>query len=117
MFFLSAAITTNSKITIERVPYRWIGLELLKLRKMGVKLKMSAPYKAVNGVTDLADITVEKRDGPLTALPEKLHPNLFPGLNPDNLPYFVPIAAVCQGPDPDPRLDVRKPRPVLHRDD
>jgi UDP-N-acetylglucosamine 1-carboxyvinyltransferase len=97
MFFLSAAVTTNSKIKIERVPYRWIGLEILKLKKMGVKLKMSEPYKATNGITDLRDITVEKREGPLTALPEKLHPNLYPGLNPDNLPYFVPIASVCQG--------------------
>mgnify|MGYP000853917744 CR=1 FL=1 len=97
MFFLSAAVTTNSKITIERVPYRWIGLEILKLKKMGVKLKMSESYKATNGITDLCDVTVEKRDGPLTALPEKLHPNLYPGLNPDNLPYFVPIASVCQG--------------------
>ena len=98
MFFISAAVTTNSKITIQRVPYRWIGLELLKLKKMGVKMKMSASYKAVNGITDLADITIEKH-GPddLKALPEKLHPNLFPGLNPDNLPYFVPIAAVCHG--------------------
>lgn len=97
MFFLSAAVTTNSKITIERVPYRWIGLELLKLKKMGVKLKMSETYKAANGVIDLVDITVEKHDGLLKALPEKLHPNLYPGLNPDNLPYFVPIASVCHG--------------------
>ena len=97
MFFLSAAVTTNSKITIERVPYKWIGLELLKLKKMGVKLKLGPAYKAANGIVDLADITVEKRQGPLKALPEKLHPNLYPGLNPDNLPYFVPIASVCQG--------------------
>jgi UDP-N-acetylglucosamine 1-carboxyvinyltransferase len=26
-----------------------------------------------------------------------LHPNLYPGLNPDNLPYFVLIAAVARG--------------------
>lgn len=98
MFFISAAVTTNSSITLRRVPYKWIGLELLKLRKMGVKLRMGKPYKAANGVTDLADITIEKH-GPndLKALPEKLHPNLFPGLNPDNLPYFVPIASVCHG--------------------
>jgi UDP-N-acetylglucosamine 1-carboxyvinyltransferase len=97
MFFISAAVTTNSKITIHRVPYKWIGLELLKLKKMGVKLRMSEPYKAANGMVDLADITVEKHNGNLIALPEKLHPNLYPGLNPDNLPYFVPIAAVCHG--------------------
>ncbi|HZL08032.1 MAG TPA: UDP-N-acetylglucosamine 1-carboxyvinyltransferase [Candidatus Dormibacteraeota bacterium] len=97
MFFISAAVTTNSKITIQRVPYKWIGLELLKLKKMGLKLRQGKSYKAVNGITDLADITVEKHNGNLKALPEKLHPNLFPGLNPDNLPYFVPIAAVCHG--------------------
>lgn len=97
MFFISAAVTTNSKITIQRVPYKWIGLELLKLKKMGLKIHMSEPYKAVNGIIDLADLTIEKHNGGLKALPEKLHPNLFPGLNPDNLPYFVPIAAVCHG--------------------
>jgi UDP-N-acetylglucosamine 1-carboxyvinyltransferase len=97
MFFISAAVTTNSKITIQRVPYRWIGLELLKLKKMGVKMRLAKPYKAANGIVDLADITIEKHNGKLKALTEKLHPNLFPGLNPDNLPYFVPIAAVCHG--------------------
>ncbi|HVX47774.1 MAG TPA: UDP-N-acetylglucosamine 1-carboxyvinyltransferase [Candidatus Saccharimonadales bacterium] len=97
MFFISAAVTTNSKITIERVPYKWIGLELLKLKKMGVEYNMSKPYKAANGKTDLADLTVEKHQGELKALNEKLHPNLYPGLNPDNLPYFVPIAAVARG--------------------
>ncbi|HET7060189.1 MAG TPA: UDP-N-acetylglucosamine 1-carboxyvinyltransferase [Candidatus Saccharimonadales bacterium] len=97
MFFTSAAVTTNSKITIERVPYKWIGLELLKLKKMGVTYRLGEPYKAGNDKTDLADLTIEKRQGDLKALNEKLHPNLFPGLNPDNLPYFVPIAAVARG--------------------
>ncbi len=97
MFFISAAVTTNSKITIHRVPYKWIGLELLKLKKMGLKFLMSKPYKAANGMIDLADITIEKHNGKLKALAEKLHPNLYPGLNPDNLPYFVPIAACCHG--------------------
>ena len=97
MFFISAAITTNSKITIRRVPYKWIGLELLKLKKMGVVFHISESYKAANGMVDLADITVEKHNVNLQALPEKLHPNLYPGLNPDNLPYFVPIAATCHG--------------------
>jgi UDP-N-acetylglucosamine 1-carboxyvinyltransferase len=97
MFFISAAVTTNSKITIQRVPYKWIGLELLKLKKMGLKMRLTKSYKAANGIIDLADLTIEKHNGTLKALPEKLHPNLFPGLNPDNLPYFVPIAAVCHG--------------------
>lgn len=97
MFFISAAITTNSQITIRQVPYKWIGLELLKLKKMGLQIQQGEAYKSTNGVTDLADITIKKHNGRLKALPEKLHPNLYPGLNPDNLPYFVPIASVCQG--------------------
>ena len=97
MFFIAAAVTTNSKITIERVPYRWIALELLKLEKMGVKITKSEPYKAANGHIDLADLTIHKHNGSLVALTDKIHPNLYPGLNPDNLPYFVLIAAVAKG--------------------
>jgi len=97
MLFISAAVTTNSQLTIERVPIYWIGLELLKLSKMGLKIDISPTYKAENGVIDLADITVRKHNGNLVALEEKLHPNLWPGINPDNIPYFVPIAAVCRG--------------------
>ncbi len=97
MFFVSAAVTTNSEITIERVPYKWIALELLKLKKMGLEITQSESYKAANGVIDLANITIHKHNGKLKALIDKIHPNLYPGLNPDNLPYFVPIAAVAKG--------------------
>ncbi len=97
MFFITAAVVTNSEITIERLPYRWIALELLKLKKMGLEYTMSEPYKAGNGVVDLADVTIHKHDGKLTALADKIHPNLYPGLNPDNLPYFVLIACVARG--------------------
>ena len=97
MFFTSAAIATNSEITIKRVPYRWIGLELLKLKKMGLKYSLSESYKARNGEIDLTDLSIKKHDGSLVALKDKIHPNLYPGLNPDNIPYFVPIAAVAKG--------------------
>ncbi|HSX30488.1 MAG TPA: UDP-N-acetylglucosamine 1-carboxyvinyltransferase [Candidatus Saccharimonadales bacterium] len=97
MFFLTAAIVTNSAITIERVPYRWIALELFKLKKMGLQFSLSESYKAANGGTDLADVTVEKHDGKLRALMHKIHPNLYPGLNPDNLPYFVLVACIAHG--------------------
>lgn len=97
MFFISSAITTNSKLKIKRVPFRWIGLELLKLKKMGVNFTFSKPYKADNGVIDLVDIVIEKHNGHLMALSDKLHPNLWPGVNPDSIPYFVPIASVCEG--------------------
>ena len=97
MMFISAAVATNSKLTIKRVPVYWIGLELYKLKKMGVKIDIGPIYKAANGVIDLADVTVHKHNGELVALVEKLHPNLWPGINPDNIPYFVPIAAMCKG--------------------
>lgn len=97
MFFISAAITTNSKLKINRVPIDWIGLELLKLSKMGLKYQVSEPYLSDNKITRLADITIEKHNGKLSALVEKLHPNLWPGINPDNIPYFVPICGVAHG--------------------
>lgn len=97
MFFIGTAITTNSQIMIRRVPVDWIPVEILKLKKMGVQFTMSDRYKANNGVIDLVDLTVHKHNGNLKALADKLHPNLWPGLNPDNLPYFVPIAALLKG--------------------
>ena len=97
MFFISSAIITNSKITVKRVPYRWISLELLKLEKMGLKITKSDSYKAGNGVIDLCDLTIHQHNGNLEALEEKIHPNLYPGINPDNIPYFVLIACVVKG--------------------
>lgn len=97
MFFISAAVTTNSHITIQRVPIDWIGLELFKLKVMGLSFTVSERYKANNGIIDLADIEIKKHNGSLTALRDKLHPNLWPGINPDNIPYFVPICAVAKG--------------------
>ncbi|MDQ3123411.1 MAG: UDP-N-acetylglucosamine 1-carboxyvinyltransferase [bacterium] len=97
MFFISAAVTTNSKLKIKRVPLYWIGLELLKLKKMGLNYKVSETFYSDNGITELADITIEKHHGKLKAPTDKLHPNLWPGINPDNIPYFVPICGVAQG--------------------
>jgi UDP-N-acetylglucosamine 1-carboxyvinyltransferase len=97
MTFIAAAITTNSSITIKRCPIEFLELELLKLEKMGLHYKMSDAYKAENGQTDLVDLTIEKHNGTLVAPGEKIHPNIFPGLNIDHLPYFVPIAAVARG--------------------
>lgn len=97
MLLISAAVTTNSSITIRRVPVDWIAVELLKLEKMGLKIDTSNRYKAANGHIDLADLTIHKHNGKLRALADKIHPNLWPGLNPDNLAYFVPIAGVAHG--------------------
>lgn len=98
MFFVSAAVTTNSNITIRRVPIDFMSLELLKLRKMGVRIDQTDRYKAANGHTDLVDLTIHKRSGHLKALADKIHPNVYPaGINADNLPYFVPIAGIAEG--------------------
>lgn len=97
MTFVAAAITTNSKITVSRVPIEFIELELLKLEKMGMKFSYSDKYKAENGQTELLDLTIHKHNGELLAPEEKLYGRPFPGLNIDNLPYFVPICAVAKG--------------------
>ena len=97
MTFIAAAVTTDSSITIKRSPIDFLELELLKLEKMGLRYDITPTYKANNGKTDLADIKIHKHHGKLTAPQEKLHPSVYPGLNIDHLPYFVPIAAVAKG--------------------
>lgn len=96
MTFLSIAATTNSPITIKRVPIDYLDLELLKLRKMGMKFSTSEPYTGANGITRLVDITC-KDSSNLVALEDKLEAHDDPGMNMDNLPYFVPIAASAHG--------------------
>lgn len=97
MFFTAAAVTTNSEITIKRVPIEFMSLELLKLRKMGLNYTVTPRFKADNGKTDLVDLTIHKHNGKLRALTDKIHSLPFPGLNADNLPYFVPIASITKG--------------------
>ncbi|MEK7650379.1 MAG: UDP-N-acetylglucosamine 1-carboxyvinyltransferase [Patescibacteria group bacterium] len=95
MLFLAIAATTNSALTIKRCPIDFLELELLKLEKMGLKFKLSRRYKSANGQTDLVDITT--KSSKLKALEDKIHPLPFPGLNIDNLPFFVPIATQARG--------------------
>jgi len=98
MTFISAAVATNSSITVRRVPVDFMELELLKLEKMGLKFTLSKTYKADNGEADLADMRIQKHNGSLIAPEEKLHPLAGGvGINIDNLPYFIPIAAVARG--------------------
>jgi UDP-N-acetylglucosamine 1-carboxyvinyltransferase len=97
MTFISAAIATNSSITVKRVPIDFMELELLKLEKMGLRFKVSKMYKAENEHTDLADVIIYQHNGELKAPEDKLYGRPFPGLNIDNLPYFLPIVAVAKG--------------------
>lgn len=95
MFFISLAITTGSKLLIKRCPIEFLELELLKLQKMGQKYKITKKYQGQNGKTKLVDIEIIPSQ--LQALEEKLHGLPFPGINMDNLPFFVPIAMVAKG--------------------
>lgn len=95
MLFISVAAVTNSSIKILRCPIDFLALELLKLEKMGFKYKILDRYKGENGFIDLVDI--ETFPSKLIALEEKIHPSPYPGLNIDNLPFFVPIAAKAEG--------------------
>jgi UDP-N-acetylglucosamine 1-carboxyvinyltransferase len=96
MLLISAATLTNSSITIKRCPIDFLRLELLKLEKMGLNFTLSDEYPAKNGYTKLVDITTHKH-GQLVALDDKIHPLPYPGINIDNLPFFVPIAAIAKG--------------------
>ncbi|MEI8174636.1 MAG: UDP-N-acetylglucosamine 1-carboxyvinyltransferase [bacterium] len=95
MMFISAGIITDSRLTITRVPIDFLSLELEKLKRMNLKFKVSKIYYSFNGRTKLAD--VEIFPSKLKALHDKLHSNPYPGINIDNLPFFVPIAIRAKG--------------------
>lgn len=95
MMFISACIVTDSKLTITRCPIDFLSLELEKLKRMNLKYKISKKYYSYNGRTKLADIEIFPSK--LKALEDKIHSNPYPGINIDNLPFFVPIAIRAKG--------------------
>lgn len=95
MMFLSAAIVTDSQLTISRCPIDFLTLELYKLEKMGLKYKILKNYFSYNERTKLADIEIYPSK--LKAPYDKIHANPYPGINMDNLPFFVPIAIKATG--------------------
>ncbi len=95
--FISAAITTGSKITVKRCPIDFLRVEIIRLQKMGCGFKITPTYKAENGYTDLVDITTLKPDQKLVAPEDKILALTHPGINMDNLPFFAPIAALAKG--------------------
>ncbi len=95
MMFLSAAIVTDSRLTITRAPIDFLALELYKLEKMGLKYKTLKSYHSKNGRTKLIDIEI--LPSKLVASEDKIHANPYPGINMDNLPFFVPIALKAKG--------------------
>ena len=95
MLFITIAATTKSALRINRCPIDFLNLELLKLEKMGFKYKILKTYKARNGHATLVDI--QTYPSQLTALEEKIYARPYPGINIDNLPFFVPIATQAKG--------------------
>ncbi len=95
MFFVSLAATTRSELTIKRCPIDFLELELFTLGHMGLKYEVGAMYLAENGHTKLCDIVVKPSE--LRAAPEKIAPRPYPGINIDNLPFFVPVATQAKG--------------------
>lgn len=95
MMFISAAITTGSKLMVKRCPIDFLALELMKLEKMGLKYEKSKVYAARNGRTKLVDLTIYPSK--LVAPADKIHALPYPGINTDNLPFFVPIATQTEG--------------------
>ncbi|MDP2650263.1 MAG: UDP-N-acetylglucosamine 1-carboxyvinyltransferase [bacterium] len=95
MMFIAAAAVTKSQLKIKRCPIEFLEVELLKLSYMGLKFTTGKEYLSANGRTKLVDITIYPSE--LIASPDKIHPLPYPGLNIDNLPFFVPIATQAKG--------------------
>ena len=95
MMFISAAIATDSNLTITRCPIEFLTLELYRLKKMGLKYKILNKYFSHNEKTKLIDIEI--LPSILKAPRDKIHANPYPGINIDNLPFFVPIAVRAIG--------------------
>ena len=95
MFFIAAAVTTHSALTIERAPIEFLEVELNVLEKMGLRYTVRPAGMSENGITRLADIVLEPSE--LVAFPEKIHARPYPALNIDNLPFFAVMATQAQG--------------------
>lgn len=95
MSFITAAIVTNSTLTIERSPIEFLELELATLEGMGLSYTTTDEYMARNGKTRLVDVTI--KPSKLHAPKDKLHPLPFPGINIDNLPFLGLIATAAEG--------------------
>ncbi|HWH16563.1 MAG TPA: UDP-N-acetylglucosamine 1-carboxyvinyltransferase [Candidatus Paceibacterota bacterium] len=95
MFFIAAAIATDSALTIRNAPIEFLEVELEVLSKMGLAYSVTDHALSENGITRLADIHIEPSH--LVAFPEKIHARPYPGLNIDNLPFFAVIAMKAEG--------------------
>jgi len=95
MAWVSLGIVTKSMLTIKHCPIMFMELELEHLRVMGQELRISKRRLSASGNFELVDITTIPSK--LLALPDKLHPRPFPGINIDAIPLFLPILAQAKG--------------------
>jgi hypothetical protein len=95
MFFIAAAATTHSALTITRAPIEFLEVELSVLEQMGLAFTVTPTGVAENGITKLATSRSRLRHSP--PFPEKIHARPYPGLNIDNLPFFAVIATQAEG--------------------
>ena len=95
MMFIAASVVTGSKLKIKRCPIDFLAIELEKLKRMGLKYKQSQQYFSHNDRTKLVDLEI--LPSRLKAPEDKIHPNPYPGINIDNLPFFALIAACAKG--------------------
>ncbi len=95
MFFITAAVATSSALTITKAPIEFLEVELFVLEKMGLKFSVTDAGVSENGITKLANISIEPSE--LVAFPEKIHARPYPALNIDNLPFFAVIATQAKG--------------------
>lgn len=95
MMFISACVVTDSRLTITRCPIDFLSLELEKLKRMNLKFKILKKYYSYNERTKLVDLEIFPSK--LKALDDKIHAQPYPGINMDNLPFFVPIAIKAKG--------------------
>ena len=95
MFFITASIATRSALTITKAPIEFLEVELFVLEKMGLRFTLTDAGVSENGITKLANISIEPSE--LVAFPEKIHARPYPALNIDNLPFFAVIATQAKG--------------------
>lgn len=95
MAWISLAVTTKSELTVQQCPLDFLDLELEYLRTMGQKVVLSQEGMSKNGFFRIADVTLPPSD--LVAIPDKLHPRPYPGMNIDNIPLFLPILTQATG--------------------
>lgn len=95
MSFIALAVSTKSSLTIQNCPLDFLELELEKLSVMGQKFSLKNKRVSENGKFNIVDIVISP--SPLRALPDKIYGRPFPGLNIDNLPFFVPMLTQAKG--------------------